>query len=52
MQLKADKLRNFRGNDQEIRTPIDSLTALVGTNDIRLTILEALETAYPEPGKR
>ncbi|MBO8172467.1 MAG: ATP-binding protein [Bacillaceae bacterium] len=47
MKLKTIILKNFRSYKDEVRIPINDLTAFIGTNDIgKSTILEALEIFF------
>lgn len=47
MKLQEVVLRNFRGYYHETRIPIDTLTALIGRNDVgKSTILEALDIFF------
>lgn len=47
MKLRTVILRNFRGYRDEVRIPIDNLTAFVGKNDVgKSTILEALDIFF------
>jgi len=47
MKLRTVVLRNFRGYRDEVRIPIDDLTAFVGKNDVgKSTILEALDIFF------
>ncbi|MGC7872063.1 ATP-binding protein [Desulfosporosinus sp. SYSU MS00001] len=47
MRLREVILKNFRSYKNEVRIPINNLTAFIGRNDIgKSTILEALEIFY------
>ena len=57
MKLQEVVLKNFRGYYHETRIPMDTLTALIGRNDVgKSTILEALDIFFNqtkiEPGDR
>ena len=47
MQLKAVRIKNFRGYKNEVTINIEDLTVFVGKNDIgKSTILEALDIFF------
>ena len=50
MRLKSVIIKNFRGYSGEYRVQIDSLTALIGRNDVgKSTILDALGIFFEHP---
>lgn len=49
MQLKAVKIKNFRGYKNEVTISVEDLTVFVGRNDIgKSTVLEALDIFFNE----